>query len=86
MEEALGKKDTDLGSYAKLVDKLLWLKGKKQIYGTQIASEGKIINGKYVVEKEKYLWPVEDPENLNKRRAELSLEPIEEYLKKMGVQ
>jgi hypothetical protein len=31
------------------------------------------------------MWPVEDEENLDKRRASVGLEPIAEYLKRSGV-
>jgi hypothetical protein len=47
--------------------------GKKQIYGSQLKRNEK--TGKFE------LWPVEDEENLDKRRAAVGLEPIAEYLK-----
>lgn len=56
---------------AYLTDRVLSAESKPQRYGTQCTIE----NGKAVVKK------VEDPENLNQRRKELGLEPIEDYLK-----
>ena len=37
---------------------------------------------KYYPETESFnVWPVYDPENIDKRRAEIGLEPIAEFLK-----
>jgi hypothetical protein len=47
--------------------------GKLQIYGGQM---------KYYPETKSFnVWPVYDPENINKRRAEIGLNTIEEHLK-----
>jgi hypothetical protein len=51
--------------------------GKKQIYGSQLTRNN--MTGKYE------LWPVEDEENLDKRRASVGLEPIAKYLERIGV-
>lgn len=59
--------------YALLTDRYLLYTGRKQLYGTQYS-----INP---ITKNKTLDPVEDPENLNKRRAALGLVSHEEYLK-----
>ena len=58
---------------AYLTDRVLMAEGKPQRYGTQCMME----NGKAVVSD------VEDRDNLNKRRAELGLPTIEEYLKQI---
>lgn len=55
---------------AYLTDRVLSAEGKPQRYGTQC----QIVEGKAVVKK------VEDPENLDARRADLGLNPIDEYL------
>lgn len=55
---------------AYLTDRVLRAAGKAQRYGTQCRLDG----GKAKVDK------VEDPANLNKRRAEMGLGSIEEYL------
>lgn len=63
-------------------DRMLMNAGKPQRYGTQayvLDNEGESII---------YIWPVENPERLNERRAEVGLSPIEDYLeavKQQGV-
>jgi hypothetical protein len=57
-----------------LQDRILMGEGKPQKHGTQTRMVGR--DGKAVV----YLWPVEDAENLDARRAEVGLPPIAEYL------
>lgn len=56
-----------------LEDRILMRNNKKQKYGSQLIQDKE--TGAY------QLYPVEDPENLNKRRANIGLEPIEDYLK-----
>jgi hypothetical protein len=56
---------------AYLTDRTLAHEQKKQIYGTQLHGE----NGKLVPD------PIEDEANVDKRRAEVGLEPLAEYLK-----
>lgn len=58
---------------ALLIDRILLAEGKPQLYGTQAL----IQNGKIV------LRPVHDPENLDKRRLKMGLQPIAEYLELM---
>ncbi len=65
----------DKSSLALLTDRMINGLGVKQIYGTQISFDEK--TGIYYLD----LNDVIDPINLNKRRAEMDLKPIEEYLK-----
>lgn len=59
-------------------DKVLMHRGKKQLYGTQIAfNEKKGINDVY---------PIQDEANVDVRRAEVGLGPLADALKKMGIQ
>ena len=58
-----------------MTDRMISNLGVKQIYGTQISFDDK--KGIYYLD----LNEVIDPINLNKRRAEMDLKPIEEYLK-----
>jgi len=51
--------------------------GKKQIYGSQIAYDNK--TGKY------HISPIEDEPNVDKRRAEVGLDPLEEYAKQWSI-
>ena len=57
---------------AMMEDRYLMGQDKPQIYGTQ----GSTING------DEFIWPIEDPENVNKRRVEAGYDQtIEEYAK-----
>ena len=75
------KKATENGnlekkSLAYLTDKILTKEGKKQVYGTQL---------KYSHEKKGYEFkPIEDEKNVNTRRKEVGLGPIETYAKDFG--
>ncbi len=56
---------------ALLTDRVRVGEGKAQLYGSQ----AKIVDGKIVVD------PIEDEANVDKRRAELDLPPMAEYIK-----
>ena len=60
----------DAANVAYLTDRVLCAEGKPQRHGTQCIQ----------VDKKFEPLPVEDHENLNQRRAEVGLEPIESYL------
>ena len=64
---------------AMLEDRVLVRRGKKQIYGTQVHS-GPDTGGKLV------LAPIEDEENVDKRRASVGLMPLKDYLKHFGIE
>lgn len=55
---------------AYLTDRVRMNEGREQVYGTQIAE---VKDGRGVP------WPVEDPANLDARRAAVGLPPFEEY-------
>jgi len=74
--EAAQKGELDKASAAILTDQVKIQKGEPQVYGTQI----RVNNA-----GEKELYPVEDMASLNERRKAMDLEPIEAYLKRMGV-
>ena len=77
IKEAMEKGEIERGHVALLEDRILMREGKKQVYGSQLTRNEK--TGKYE------MWPVEDEENLDKRRSSVGLEPIAEYLKRFGV-
>lgn len=77
IKEAVEKGEIERGHVALLEDRILMREGKKQVYGSQLSRNEK--TGKYE------MWPVEDEENLDKRRSSVGLEPIAEYLKRFGV-
>jgi len=62
-KQACGNDINNLAQIAYLEDRVLAKSGEKQLYGTQY-NKGK-------------LYPVEDPENLNKRRAQTGLAPVQ---------
>lgn len=62
--------------YAMFYDRFLLVQGKKQIYGTQFIYDENI--KKYVLDK------VEDFPNLDKRRKDIGLPPVEEDLKALN--
>jgi hypothetical protein len=76
MKEAVKKGNAEPELFALLVDRIEMLNGRPQIYGSQM----QIINGKRV------LYQVIDIKNVNKRRAEVGLESLEEYLRLAGVE
>ena len=55
---------------AYLADRLELKDGRKQIYGTQL----RIDKGELVIE------PIDDPDNVDKRRAAIGLGPLAEYI------
>jgi hypothetical protein len=77
INDAKNQGEIDPRHVALLEDRILMREGKKQIYGSQLKRNEK--TGKHE------MWPVEDEENLDKRRAAIGLEPIAEYLKHFGV-
>jgi hypothetical protein len=69
----LPKNEVSQRDLAYLTDRVLLAEGKKQLYGTQMDSA----DGKWVPR------PLEDPENVEQRRAVHGLEPLAEYIKLM---
>lgn len=61
---------------ALLEDRVAIRNNKKQIFGSQITRD---INGNYVI------YPIEDEVNVNKRRAQVGLQPLEIYAKNWGI-
>jgi hypothetical protein len=57
---------------ALLEDRVALRQGKKQIYGSQISRDEET--------KLYYVSPLEDPDNVDKRRAEVGLQPIAKYV------
>jgi len=72
MREAAEKGDVRGDHLGYVEDRHAMEHNRKQIYGSQLAVD--------TVTGETYLWPLVDPENVNKRRAEVGLNTIQEYL------
>lgn len=75
LEQAADRGDASKSNWAYLLDRVRIRRGEKQRYGTQF--RWSVGEGRWV------LHPVEDPESLEARRAEIGLEPIEDYLTTM---
>ena len=72
MREANKKGEFESSSLALLEDRVANRNGKLQIYGSQIGYDQSA--------QVYYLLPVEDPDNLDKRRELMNLGPISDYL------
>jgi hypothetical protein len=75
MKMEVDKKNADSSIYGLLVDRVKINTGQPQIYGTQVDYK---MNPCQAFPKN-----LVDPENVNKRRKEIGLQPIEEYLNMM---
>lgn len=71
LEKAFKQGEAQPLRYAKMRDRLLVEEGKKQRYGTQWKFEN----------SERVPHPIEEPEYVDKRRAEIGLGPLQVYLK-----
>jgi hypothetical protein len=72
MREAVKQNKASSSSLALLEDRVALRQGKKQIYGSQI--------GMYPKTNKHYVSPLEDPENVDKRRASVGLGSLSEYV------
>ncbi|SIQ06840.1 MULTISPECIES: DUF6624 domain-containing protein [unclassified Chryseobacterium] len=73
MKEAVTKGNASSGSLALLIDRIEIREGRKQIYGSQIGTNPH--------NKALYVLPLIDPDNVDKRRKEVGLGPISDYVK-----
>ncbi len=71
MREAVKKGKAEGSSLALLEDRILLRNSKKQIYGSQI---GRKESGEY------YVQALDDPDNVDKRRASVGLPPLSQYI------
>lgn len=76
MQEAVKNGNARASSLALLEDRVALGKGEKQIYGSQIGFDQ---DGKHCV------LPLLDPDNVDKRRAEVGLKPLKEYVSYWGI-
>lgn len=74
LKDASDKNEARKSDVAMLEDRILMREGKMQIYGSQLRSNEQ--TGKLE------LYPIEDEENVDKRRASVGLMPIKDYLKR----
>jgi hypothetical protein len=71
MKDAVKKGNANGSDLALLIDRIEMFNGRPQVYGSQI----QYIDGKYTIYK------IIDEKNVNKRRSEVGLQPLEEYVK-----
>ncbi|RRB04681.1 DUF6624 domain-containing protein [Larkinella rosea] len=72
MREAVKAKKAEPSSLAMLEDRVALGEGRRQTYGSQIGQDP---DGKA------YVLPLNDPDNVDKRRAEVGLPPLADYVK-----
>ena len=77
MREAVKKGNAHPAYLAMLEDRVALGKGEKQIYGSQIGQDQE--TGEY------YVSPLIDPDNVDKRREEVGLGPIQDYISNWGI-
>lgn len=70
--KAVEKDELPKRQYAMFYDRLVLGQGKKQVYGTQLAMSKE--------SKKPYVLPLEDAKNVDKRRAEMGLNTMQENL------
>lgn len=73
LRKAVNEGNAEPSQLALTEDRVLLAQGKKQIYGSQIMIDNET--------GEPWVQPIEDPDNVDKRRAEVGLPPMNEYLK-----
>lgn len=77
MREAVKKGNAKGSDLAFLEDRVALRNGEKQIYGSQIAPDPE--TGEYII------LPLMDPENVDKRRAEVGLGRFQDYISDFGL-
>ncbi len=79
LRDAVRKGNAEPWHFAFLTDRTLMNKGERQVYGTQ-----KIIS--HADPSKSYVVPLQDPDNVDKLRSEVGLEPLGEELEGSGLE
>ncbi|HEY0379154.1 MAG TPA: DUF6624 domain-containing protein [Pyrinomonadaceae bacterium] len=77
LKAAVAKGEARPDSAAMMEDGILMKEGKKQIYGTALQTDD--------VTKGLQLWPIENEEEVDARRASVGLPPMAEFFKVIGM-
>ncbi len=77
MREAVKNKKATGSSLALLEDRVALREGRRQTYGSQIGTDSE--TGK------NYILPLEDPDNVDKRRAMVGLGPLGDYVSRWNI-
>jgi len=75
IKEAVAQKEARRSDLAMLEDRILTREGKKQTYGTQLRLNQ--------TTQRMELYPIEDEDNVDARRATVGLEPLAQYVKRV---
>lgn len=77
LEEAAKNKEANWEEVALMTDRILTAENKPQIYGSQVTYNEKT--------KQYELFPIKDPEYVDKRRAEKGMIPLKDYVSNWGI-
>lgn len=77
MREAVKNKNATGTALALLEDRVALEEGKRQVYGSQIGRDNET--------NKNYVLPLDDPDNVDKRRAEVGLGLLAEYVKSWDI-
>ena len=77
MREAVEKGNANARSLALLEDRVALRQGKRQMYGSQIGRDQET--------GENYVLPLDDPMNVDQRRAEMGLGSLQDYVGRWGI-
>lgn len=77
IEKAAYSNEIPKSNLALLIDRIKMYRGEKQVYGSQITDPDG--DGKWE------FHPIEDEFNVNNRRSEMGMSPLEEYAKHFGI-
>lgn len=73
LQESAQKGETPTDMMALTQDRILMYQGKPQIYGSQLKWDMKT--------NEYYIYPIENPDSVDIKRAKVGLDPMAEYVK-----
>jgi len=77
LREAVKNKNANGSALALLEDRVGLGEGKRQVYGSQIGRDNET--------QKHYVLPLDDPDNVDKRRAEVGLGPLADYVKRWDI-
>jgi hypothetical protein len=81
LRKAVEEKKAKPSQLALMEDRSNMYQNKKQIYGSQVRCNTSSTDNS----RQCYIYAIEDPENVDKRRAEMGLNPMSEYVKSFGL-
>ncbi|WP_339880898.1 DUF6624 domain-containing protein [uncultured Algoriphagus sp.] len=76
LEQSAENGDLKAIQIAMMKDRTLMMDGEPQVYGTQVSKNG----------NEWVLYELSNPEKVNKRRAEMGFEPLQDYLQRWDIE